>query len=144
MYLDDGESLAQLATKYIKVSPTRSQNVLHGDNLFGVGQMSYFNGTITLDIDGSFDSPNPLGNLTIAGLEVQPPSISLNGVAINGASTTFANNVLSIQGLEEETADGLFQRGTYTTRVTQIGDGQVQVVDVTQAGDALVQETDSV
>ena len=106
--------------------------------------MSYFNGTMTLDINGSFDSANPLGNLTIAGLEVQPPNISLNGITIYGASTTFANEVLSIHGLEEETADGVFQQGTYITRVTQIEDGQVQVVDVTQAGNAPVQVTDSV
>ena len=106
--------------------------------------MSYFNGTMTLDIDGSFGSPNPLGNLTIAGLAVHPPSISLNGIAIYGAYTTFVNNVLSIQGLVEETAGGVFQRGTYTTRVTQIEDGQVQVVDVTQAGAGSAQETNSV
>ena len=106
--------------------------------------MSYSNGTITLDIDGSFDSPNPLGNLTIAGLEVQPPSIFLNGIAVYGSSTTFANQVLSIHGLEEETAGGVFQQGTYTTRVTQISDGQVQVVEVTQSGDKSVQETNNV
>ena len=105
--------------------------------------MSYSNGTMTLDIDGSFESSNPLGNLTIAGLEVQPSKISLNGIAINGASTTFVNDVLSIQGLEEETAGGVFQRGTYT-KITQIVDGQVQVVDVAHAGAEPAQETNGV
>ena len=105
--------------------------------------MSYSNATMTLDIDGSFESPNPLGNLTIAGLEVQPSSISFNGIAIYGASTTFVNDVLSIHELEEETAGGVFQRGTYT-KVTQIEDGQVQVVDVAQAGAEPAKETNGV
>ena len=105
--------------------------------------MSYSNGTITLDIAGSFDSPNPLGNLTITGLETQPPSISLNGVDVQGSSTSFNDGILSITGLEGETARAVFQHGTYMTPVTQIADGQMQVPDVTQVGDGQVQVTGS-
>ena len=69
-----------------------------------------------MDISGSFHSPNPLGNVTIAGLELQPSSISLNGLCLQGTSTAFSNGVLRIRGLEGQfAASGVFQQASYMT-----------------------------
>ena len=103
--------------------------------------MSYLNGSITLDISGSFDSPNPLGNVTIAGLEVQPLSVTLNGLSLQGTSTTFSDGVLRIKGLEGQfAASGVFGQASYMAAVTQIADGQIQVPS-TQSSDEQVLAT---
>ena len=97
-----------------------------------------------MDITGSFDSPNPLGNVTIAGLDVQPSSISLNGLSLRGTSTTFIDGVLSIQGLEGQfAASGVFQQASYMVAVTQIADGQIQVPSITGSSDGRIRATGS-
>ena len=107
-------------------------------------QMSYSDATLSVDISGDFDSPNPLGNVTIAGLEREPRGISLNGMKLQGTSTTFLNGVLRIVGLERVFTGGVFQRNLYMIPVTQIEDGQIPVPGVTQAADGQVQATGSV
>ena len=104
--------------------------------------MSYVDGAITLNISGSYDPPNPLGNITIAGLDAQPPRVTLNGMALEGVMTTFSEGVLRLTGLDTSfMADGVFQQASYMTPVTEIADGQIQVPDGTQAAGGQLQAT---
>ncbi|KAL8831868.1 MAG: hypothetical protein Q9191_000620 [Dirinaria sp. TL-2023a] len=127
LYLDDGESLIQNATKYIEIS--------------------YASESITLNITGSFVDTNPLGNVTITGAKASTRNITLNGLSLQGGLTAFANNVLRITGLESLTRGGIFQgvskeiSSTLNAPVTQISDGQIRVPVTDHAMDAQVQST---
>ena len=106
--------------------------------------MSYLNGSITVDISGAFDSPNPLGNVTIAGLEFEPSGISINGLSLQGTSTAFSGGALSIKGLEGQfAASGVFQQDSYMPPVTQIADGQIQVPSTPQSSGGQIRATGS-
>lgn len=99
-------------------------------------------GAITLNVTGSYDSPNPLGNVTIAGLNSQPAGVTLNGMGLAGALTTFSEGVLRITGLDTSfMADGVFQQDSYMTPVIQIADGQIQVPGGTQAAGGQIEAT---
>lgn len=127
LYLDDGESLVQNATKYIEIS--------------------YSNGAITLNVTGSFVDMNPLGNLTITGLEMAPANMTLDGMALQGSSTAFSNGVLRITGLEAFTKSGVFQTVAddsspgLDASVTQIRDGQIRVPMMSHARNVEVRST---
>lgn len=109
--------------------------------------MSYGNDSITFNVTGSFVDTNPLGNVTITGLEVSPTNITLDGLVLQGSSTAFANGVLRITGLESLTRRGIFQASVKETSpalnasVTQISDGQIRVPVLSHAKNAQVQST---
>ena len=108
LYLDDGVSLVQSATKYIEVS--YNFNVT-GEWKLTYNQILYANGAITFNITGSYVDTNPLGNVTITGLSCKPEMMKLNGKELKHKSASFGNGVLSIVGLEEMTEGGVFGQG---------------------------------
>ena len=70
--------------------------------------MTYLSGDIAFQIEGSYEDTNPLSNITIAGLSSAPAQLSINGKCLQG-TPNFANGVLTLAGLEDQTAGGIFQ-----------------------------------
>ncbi len=92
LYLDDGLSMQQAATKYI--------------------EFSYSNGTLSAKVSGSYEDGLALANITIAGCTAQPDSveISIGGKSYDASGAQFAyeNGALQITNLESATCAGIW------------------------------------
>jgi len=93
LYVDDGLSLVQSATKEV--------------------EFSYRNDTLSISVTGTYHSAPPLANVTIAGAKTLPSGISMG---INGRSCetgtielTYNTGVLFLTGLEELTQAGAWE-----------------------------------
>ncbi|KAF2724910.1 glycoside hydrolase family 31 protein [Polychaeton citri CBS 116435] len=97
LYLDDGISLVQTATKNI--------------------EFSFSNSTLSAAISGNFADKNLLANITITGWNSQRScqgiSITIGGKAINTGAISIEQRsaTLQIQGLEQVTGGGIWDQG---------------------------------
>lgn len=92
LYLDDGVSLNPTATKEVA--------------------LAFANNTFTAHVSGSYQDSNPLANVTIAGLQAQPKSISVTsgGRPYQSGHVHFqySDSTLFITGLQGATAGGVW------------------------------------
>ena len=72
--------------------------------------MTYSNGDIEFQMEGAYQDNNTLSNITIAGLTSPPSHITINGKNLQYASTFSNKGVLSLTGLQNQTAGGVFNR----------------------------------
>lgn len=96
LYLDDGYSIEPNATKEV--------------------ELQYAHHTLNVSMRGTFDMPNPLANVTIAGFGLDlPKSVQLCGACGRGSVhiNTFdlEGSMLHITGLEDATACGVWSSG---------------------------------
>ena len=85
LYLDDGESLVQNATKHV------------GFALSGT--------TLSAKVTGEYADANPIANVTVLGVSQAPGAVSLNGQQVESIFDQ-ENGVLSVTGLDKLTDKG--------------------------------------
>jgi len=87
LYLDDGYSLVQSATKMVELT--------YGDDV------------LRTKVSGSYHQPGALANITVTGITRQPSAISMTMAGAdcntNQASVAFSEGVLRVTGLESST-----------------------------------------
>lgn len=91
LFLDDGISIKQNATKAI--------------------ELSFENNTLSAKMNGTYMDGNPLANVTIAGYNCQPKSISINcggSKSSAGVQWHLQGGALYITGLEKATKGGVW------------------------------------
>ncbi|KAL2882880.1 hypothetical protein SGCOL_001570 [Colletotrichum sp. CLE4] len=88
LYVDDGESLEQEATLTVELSSSDK--------------------SLKATPSGEFKESNPLGNVTVLGVQSDVSTVSLNEKALDGANWSFDSNsrVLHITGLQSLTSAG--------------------------------------
>lgn len=111
LYLDDGISLVPNATKNVEVcylpNGRRARTLQPANSL----QFTYANNTLRAAVSGSYMDSLPLANITIAGLQTSPTSVTvdLGGSNCSTASAKLVHgegNVLFVTSLEEATSTG--------------------------------------
>jgi len=108
LYLDDGISLVQEATKNVNVSLPCLFHIIRYTNF---DQLSYSNNTLTATVSGGYVDTNPLGNITIAGFR-SDTSIDSNSSSCDTSQANFAihNGTLYITQLESATPSGAWSQ----------------------------------
>lgn len=99
LYLDDGESLVQDATKTVDFSVVPSTS----------GAVLYAN------VSGEYADTNALANVTVLGVASQPSAVSLNGTPLPARSISWnaSSGVVSVTGLQNMTSNGAWA-GSWT------------------------------
>lgn len=86
LYLDDGVSVRQDATRLVDMTAT-------GGSLYASGR-------------GSFRDTNPLANVTILGVATAPSNVTFNGRPVSSVSYNDTSRAVSITNLANSTAMG--------------------------------------
>ncbi|KAK5136357.1 hypothetical protein LTR08_003483 [Meristemomyces frigidus] len=93
LYLDDGESLIQNATKLV--------------------QFNYTNNTLSTTITGTYHAAPPLANVTVAGAPCIPTDMSLTiggqPCEVGAVALSYDDGVLYVSGIEQFTPGGAWE-----------------------------------
>lgn len=110
LYLDDGVSLVQQATKSVKVS---GDSIVIQGKRTDINQFTFSNNTFTAQVTGNYKDTNPLANITIAGY-TSNASIDTSGSSCDTSQANFAvhNGTLYITNLQSATPNGAWSQDT--------------------------------
>lgn len=112
LYLDDGVSIVQKATKYIDVSAVVPHKCC--SQRIDILKLSFADNLFKATVTGTLEDDLPLANITIAGIQRRPKSVS---VTIDGKSYDTSGvsllydakaNALQVSGLESATSKGVW------------------------------------